>query len=401
MRIADDHILFKECVPIFRVGGERTPTRYADDDEMRAATLDKGVFVLTDFNLTKAIDFGDFKVLESKEIRMAGPYCAFISEIIPPARIRHKREANLFAIAFSAVLSFATSRPVKPLRNLMYSNDESKFHVLAQNFSVVVAGPGAHVYNLSDDEINLFAEKTASLIELLVTVPYDKYQDLMQAIRLVQLSLLTRRDDFSLSYYLLISAIESIAQIAVKRDKVKKKDSKEKTNVWEELAKNNPDIEELYSLYKDARGKNHYITERFVKFIIDNCPHSFWEQLPHPREKEEALMREIWGDSFAEDFTLRSPLDVHPSELNEELVHEILANMYDFRSAYTHRGTETPHTDPIGMYHSFEWHTVPGEIDPDSGRQQAKVMLLPNYRLVNFIAVTCIFGYARKLAGKK
>ena len=97
----------------------------------------------------------------------------------------------------------------------------------------------------------------SALITRLHSVSYKTYVILMQAIRLVHLSLLNKRDDFGLAYLLLVSAIESVAQQAVKRDSVRKTHPSEE--VWKLKAREDPVFDELLGAYRELRGQNQYL----------------------------------------------------------------------------------------------------------------------------------------------
>lgn len=59
----------------------------------------------------------------------------------------------------------------------------------------------------------------SGLIGHLLRIEYKKFLVNMRIVRLVQLSLNNRRDDFGLAYYLVVSAIEAAAQAATNKKK--------------------------------------------------------------------------------------------------------------------------------------------------------------------------------------
>src|SRR5690606_879555 len=123
---------------------------------------------------------------------------------------------------------------------------------------------------LSNKRLEFFHSEIKEFIDVLYKIDHKNFQIVMQGIRLLHLSLINKREDFGLAYLLAVSSIEAIAQKAIGRDKVKRTEPCEKE--WKEKAKENEDFSKLFRAYKESRGKNEYLKERYVKFIFEYAP---------------------------------------------------------------------------------------------------------------------------------
>jgi hypothetical protein len=213
----------------------------------------------------------------------------------------------------------------------------------------------------------------------------------MQAIRLFHLAQLMVMEDFALAHYLLVSAIESIAQRALHRKGFGQKYTEEET--WQQLAKSDQNFKELLNAYKKERGKQHYLKERFVEFIMRYCPPQNWEQLEPWFEDFQLYHEQLsgWKPYFP---TKKAFWDVYPSGLPEKKVRKILADAYDFRSKFTHRGEPPPYKNPISYNRFFD---VEREYDWNSAKLKTREWVLPNFRLMSFIARNSILAYTQSL----
>ena len=132
---------------------------------------------------------------------------------------------------------------------------------------------------------------------------------------------------------LLVSAIESVAQKAIKRKHVKELSPKEEE--WKKMAKNNNEFKEVFDAYKDMRGKNEYLSKRFTKFILEFCPPDEWENIvfdkySHPNDK-----RNFFGKGIR-----------NPALMEVKEIEGILKEAYEYRSRFVHDGAQPPHSSP-------------------------------------------------------
>lgn len=390
--VTRDHVMFNECIPVFRpnpdepqphVGEERTKVLYS--------------YVLLDFELLDEWDFGNFKILPTVRVDgLPGPYRAFIAPVSLPSWVHEKHNSHFFTVVLSAVLSFATSRPVKYIRDDFYIAEEdilrTDFYQLALMFPVMFAGTGAHETTISIETAKKYYIKIEETLEVLYSVPYKLYVSLIQSIRLVHLANLTKREDFSLSYYLLASAIETVAQLAISRASVKDKNPLEKE--WKKLAESNEAIKELYKTYRESRGKDKYISRRFSKFILKYCPVETWGLLEHPYQNIVTNYAESNAENNWGWLTQKKWFEKYPSDLSPDEIETILSDLYKHRSNFTHQGMSPPHRDPDGYNRFFEEELI-FEIDDKTGEYYHKKLIIPNYRLVAFIAYNSIIEFAK------
>lgn len=155
----------------------------------------------------------------------------------------------------SAIISFIIGRPVKSLRDnflpkpLLTENLFNNPELIEENLVAIglhfPVRPG-HEYLLSKEILKKQTRDLKNFIEILFKLPYDKYIEVMQSIRLIHLAHLVKKDDFGLAYYLQVSAIESIAQKAIKKEDVIKKHPLEST--FKDLSRNDRFFKEIFSL---------------------------------------------------------------------------------------------------------------------------------------------------------
>jgi hypothetical protein len=94
-------------------------------------------------------------------------------------------------------------------------------------------------------------------------------------------------------------------------------------------------------------------------------------QYDHLREKE-------WDETY-------------PSDLPENSVTEVLSDLYKYRSRFTHEGAAPPNRNPTSYNRYFD-----KEMEYDQNTGQLRELLLPNFRLISFIAHRSILNFARR-----
>ena len=379
--VTADHVLFNECIPMFR------PKEIKVNDEEQTTIG----YLLLDYRLEEELIFDYFKIEPTIEVRLPGAYAGFIAPVHMPKWFEWNHNSHLFTIALAAVFSFSIGRPVKAPRDGYITRrtgiDYNSIEELAIQFPVVTAGPGAHDTSISKESLKKFYNNLQEMCKMLYNIPYELYENVMQSIRLVHLSHLTKRDDFGLSYYLLISAIEPIANKAIKRNKVVFKHPKEEQ--WREIGKTNKDIEELLQMYKQERGKSQYISKRFVEFILKYCPPEQWSDLEHPMENMASYHEELTGQG--NDWYLKKPRDEkYPDDFSGDEIRQLLKDMYDYRSKFTHEGKNPPHQNPKSHNRFFDTQTM---VTEKNGEFIIEEITVPNFQLVSFIANRSIQNY--------
>jgi hypothetical protein len=345
--VTADHVLFDECIDAFR----QNP-----DFNQKPTVVGKPSYLLTSFEIMESWELPHCTISPSKRVNLPGAMSAFICHVENPDWVEH-RNAHLYGIALSSVVSFSTGKLCKSTRNRnLFSGStltEYTCYQLALLHPILTAGPGNALPMLPSATISEYKTDLFSLVTKLHSLPYKTYVVLMQAIRLVHLSLLNKRDDFGLAYLLLVSAIESIAQHAVKRDAVKSKHPSEAT--WKQMASQDSTIEELLKEYRELRGQNQYLKERYIKFICQYAPPKDWEDIVrHPLQDMTDYMKEE-SPSVDLDYVVQKKwFEEYPTDLSEEQIREILADSYTHRSCFIHRGEQPPHLDPTSYNRFFQ-----------------------------------------------
>ncbi|MHB8077251.1 hypothetical protein [Desulfosporosinus fructosivorans] len=381
--VTADHVMFKECIWAFR------PNATINNETCRQADLTG--YLLMDFELKKEISLGEIKVLPTIRIDFpAGPYAAFIAPVVLPPWVK-RHNAHLFTLALSAIFSFASGRPIRSTRDGYVIGRDitgSTLQQLAIQFPVLIAGPGCHDWNLSFETTSQYENQLKDTFSVLQALPYEDYVRFMQAIRLVNLAHLNKREDFALAYFLLISSIETIAQIAIKRKKVVEKHPQEEQ--WSKESKSNMDFRELFKAYKEERGKNQYLGKRFVTFILEYSTPETWGQLEHHRSNLVSYLSEITGDSHHGHLIAKSWNEIYPEDMSQSQIINILKDAYKHRSKFTHEGQSPPHKNPESYNRFFDVET---EVDLENFR--LKDIVLPNYSLMSYLAQTSLLSYIR------
>lgn len=124
----------------------------------------------------------------------------------------------------SSIITFSTGRVVKSPRDNYFNNrevtEEDLINLAIQN-PILVAGPGCTNRSIAKEELNQLIKDIKLVISLLWKIPIEKYRKFMNGVRLATLSIYNLRTDFGLGYYLMVSSIESVAQMAIKRKSTK------------------------------------------------------------------------------------------------------------------------------------------------------------------------------------
>lgn len=378
--VTADHVLFDESISAFREPDQR------NEPILNGKSYS---YVLSSIEITEPWVLPYCTLHPLAKVNLPGANSAFICRVENPEWVG-MHNSHLYGIALSTILSFATGKLFKSTRNDYLSGrdnlQDQDLLELAMMYPVLVAGPGAVHYRLSAERNCEYQESVSELITTLHSIPQKKYVQLMQAIRLLHLSLLNKRDDFGLAYFLIVSAIESIAQHAVKRDHVREKHPSEE--LWKLNAHDNPAVNELLSAYRELRGQNQYLQKRYIKFIHNFAPVEIWEKIvPHPHQDMADSMKEFNPGVQYDHLVQKHWHEKYPSDLSKDQICKILADSYTHRSLFVHRGEQPPHKTPNSFERFFQ------EIHAYDGGKLI-VSLLPNYELLFGIAQRSITAWA-------
>ena len=388
--VTADHVMFNECISMFR----------PDPLEINAEGEELVGYLLLDFSLELPLEFNHFSIQPTIEIRLPGAYAAYVAPVIQPKWFKMPHNTHLFTIGLSAVVSFVTGRPIKAPRDGYLTRrkdlDVNGLRELAIQHPILTAGPGNHDTRLSKATFDKMRSELYETIRLLFEMPYPLYVATMQAIRLVHLAHLNHRDDFGLSYYLLVSAMEPIAKTAIKRKSVATQH--DLFDKWKEISQSDPEFNQLFKTYQQERSKNQYLGRRLVEFVMRYCPPEQWNELEHPEENSTGYTSEMSHGSHDWSWvTKKKWYEIYPEDLTEEEIRKLISDCYVHRSTFTHEGKNPPHQTPYSSNRFFDKETV---VDDKTNEFRMYEVVLPNYRLISFIAKRSIFNYLIEITMK-
>ena len=376
--VTADHVLFDECISAFR---RPNGTNHIIKGESCS-------YLITGFELRERWELGYGTVHPSIRVILPGAYSSFISKINNPSWVG-THNSHRFGIALASIISFITGKSCQSTRDdyLCRREDltESEKHQLALRNPILTAGPGSTQTSLAKETENEYKNSVVELIKKLHSIDYKNYKVTMQAIRLVHLSTMNKRDDFGLGYLLVVSAIESVAQKAIKREKVRVKNPSEKA--WKQRAEIDTEFSELFKAYLSERGKQDYLKERYIEYILKYAPADCWgECVPHPMQELAEYVKEISPSHDIDYIVQKHWFEKYPNELSGEELRTILADSFTHRSCFIHRGEQPPHTDPQSFNRFFqEYHEYDG--------YHVIERILPNYELLLGISRKSILNW--------
>ena len=408
--ILEEHVLFAECIEEFRRNSVSITSRQGKSEAL----------ILTPFKIDTQWDLGDCKIAASREIDLGFGYKTFASVVSNPPWANIETP-DLFAVALSSIISFISLKLFKSTKRglpMMFREkvDFNAFTLqqLALTYSVKIAGRGCGDSRLSQERQASLCIEVKDFIKHLNTINYKKYQVIMQSVRLIHLSLVNRGVDFGLSYLLVVAAIESIAQEAIKRTDVREENPYEEEK-WKELADENPIIHDLYEAYKKKRGENQYLTKRYVGFILEYAPPIDWKKYVRHPDQDMADMLQATDPSAEHRHLFRRRLGekYYPEDLEDSKIEEILSNSYKYRSEFVHRGKQPPYKNPSSSNWFFEesFESFPGKWDEKKSKYEKvtdekkkskyppviiEERILPKYELLLGIAKNSIISYIDK-----
>ncbi|MCJ8155626.1 hypothetical protein MKJ01_17855 [Chryseobacterium sp. SSA4.19] len=370
--ITADHVLFDDCIYTFRNSGYNS----IDDNAMNKLYC----VILSPFEITSSWDLGHCIIHPSQEVRIDGPYLSFVNIVEISDKI-HFSNCHLYSHALCAILSSITLTPFKSPRNRHYyrtlpSLSQEALKVIANSHPILFAGPVGNVITLSHEEQFKIRDESIEIINKLHSLNYDSYVIFMQNFRMLHLSLINKREDFGLAYSLIVASIESAAQKAIKREKVK--DVNPKDAIWSKLSENDPEFAQVFKAYKISRGLNTYLKERYVKFILEYAPISEWELNVPDRNKK--YIESSQGSDLDLKEIERHYNGNHPIDLSIDEINEILAQSYKHRSNFIHQGKQPPHREPNTTTRFFQTFSI------YNNEGSLQNVILPNYELMLSIA---------------
>jgi hypothetical protein len=395
-----DHISFKDSIYCFR--------NYSEYNRYGEPLVPLIGYIVLGFELTQPIHIMDFIIHPTEKIAYKAPVFSFVAAVTLPINIDEK-SAPLFCNALSAIVSFITERSAKSIRSNTYmghnGSPATNLVTIGLLMPIAFAGVTAHNYTLSSEYLVKYTKELTDFIDCLYKVPLKIYEQIMSSLRLINLAHINRRDDFGLSYYLLVSAIEVIAQNVVSRDAVKDVNPLDKE--WGNRAKVDAEFKVLFDAYKSARGGNSYLGKRFHKFIFDYCPSSIWEShIPPVDDNINKHLYELTGV----DYSRESFDEKKISDLGDDDISKIISDTYKYRSKFTHEGQSPPHEDPASNARFIDvirFNLTGAQIEnlikqkKFDQLERSGYVYLASFNLLTFISKYCLMKYANDIADKE
>ncbi|HAV5515015.1 TPA: hypothetical protein JI118_13170 [Acinetobacter baumannii] len=329
-----DEILFKECIPYLREDLYNKKQRILDINNHQTYSC-----ISTTFEISKPWIFDDFTIHPSNIIHFPIARKSILNFVENPKWIESHsiHPPHLFGEVLSSIVSFITLKPVKSPRGddltvfsitSIQEIPEIIIKTLSFTMTFIGSGPGYINSDLGEEQEEIYISEIKDLLKLLKALKENDYIFILEVLRLIQLSILSKRDDLGEAYLLLISALEAVSQKAIKRKSIKHP----KEVIWTEKAKNDEIFKELLDEYKDIRGRDKYLADRFVDFILKYSPVDEWDEIIDDRDK---FGHRIWHGDLK---------TIPPRDMDQDELRKILNNAYQYRSKFVHQGTQPPHS---------------------------------------------------------
>lgn len=337
-----DHNNFQSAIDVFREIDQEL------NNDALVGFIEMPIYIVMDFPIPKVISLDGFKIMPSSTVSLcsSAPYRSYVSKIEPPSwlgRLKRSGVSASFGLAVSALVSFVTKRQVKVFRNS--SSPVVNLEDIGIHLPVLFAGTGGNSYD--EKEIDLCCTEIVELYKLLQELDVENYRYLMQSMRLFQLALLNKQEDFNLAFSLLVASIESTATKAISAEDVDPEFNNKKEKCLAYSDEVGLDRNKLIQILKDSA-----LAKRFVKFIFDYAPPRTWLGINdfYDRFKgqiDEDIIALMGKHLNGMDYHIRNMLcndDVIDANIDE--LKKLIQITYSYRSNFFHRGEATPHNNP-------------------------------------------------------
>jgi hypothetical protein len=346
-----DHVMFKEAIEAFRfVGGMVTiPQR----NESRHA------YLLSTFELEKEHTNVRFILRATEKAILPGARASVILPVEFTGLLTFPYGSHLAGIAASAILTLASlhavTSPRDPYLSMGALNDQDKIDLAVQS-SFLVAGPGATTTKLSNQWQSSVMQDTSHIVKHLMEVEYKDYEKLMQAIRLFQLAIQIKRDDFDLAFSLLVAHIEVMATLSITRGTDSNKRAVKYSPAEEKIEKycRESGDSELKGWFSTTIKKQGALKARFVRYLQNNVSTELWESIRHPYQDISDIMQAYGAEDNSSFLTRKAWYEVYPAELDATQVENIFSDTYIYRSRFVHEGMPTPYMSPTNHTRYFD-----------------------------------------------
>lgn len=220
---------------------------------------------------------------------------------------------------------------------------------LASLHPIIVRGTGAN-WRVHKDVLEVWNRQLSVVMSNLWKLPYKDgkkfdYKKCMQAIRMIQLAHNNYKEDFDLSFSMLVAAIESIAQIAMPEP-----GKHELHYKWKKSTKDDPELRALFEYYCKLRIHEKRLKDRFADFVFKYFPTEQWWNLC-----DDDILRNGFNSSWeSPKDQIRRQTEFSPYHFTPEQLKDIVKDTYNYRSNFVHRGESAPHQKPTqGSWQRF------------------------------------------------
>lgn len=345
----EGHILFDECILAFRPDG-------AGDEYKRSKPYHS--YILTDFIISSEWVIAGFKVLPSLRIELPNGAIAFISKVENPESWNGD-SSHLFGEALSTVVTFVTGRLCRsPRSGIAFYRDQLSNELIEMGMlHPLTLGQKTIAEDEECTELQLYYfEDVCNFVEVLYSIDLGNYEIIMQAMRLIHLSLMTKKLDFGLAYSLVVAAIEAIAQHAVTQAEVEITYDEE--SEWAARSRNEPDFKMLFNAFKSARHGNRGLSKRYIRFILNHAPIEKWEAIVPITSGQKGIM-EFWTENHLKrnlpvSGEIRFGNEIYPGDVSDDDVQNALKKSYSYRSDFVHQGKQPPNAKAVAYERFFE-----------------------------------------------
>lgn len=381
--VAADQVRFIESLEAYRPGSVEHRFRGHRDLSTGRA------YLLASFCLTVPVTTTRFSVGPATQVVLPSPRNAFIVPVDLQVEDPGIGTAQRAAEAVAAIMSVAYDRPFVSPRDPLWTNSsqltEDNLRSLAVQYNVITAGPGYQMPQLSTDYETSLAKSAAGLADTLDHLADTEFVQILQAIRLHHLGLVTRRMDFELGFALVVASLEAMAQIAIDRvETASLRYTDVELQIKEFCEAQGGDVGGWFKQKVRDQAK---LKARYLEYIFRYAPVDRWSEVRHPLHDMIEYMNSARGETTDPNaFPLRGWDETYPNELDESTLRAIMGKTYDDRSGFIHSGARSTHDQPNP--HSRFFETI--DVWDHYGSHQ---LVVPRFETLSTIARVALVRY--------
>lgn len=348
--------------------------------------------ILAPFPVQRAVETSQFTILPAEPIALPGARSAFVVPIdLEVSGIGATRTAHYKCQAIAALASitygvgFTAPRDDYLLDRDPLSREE--FLELAMQYNVVIPGTGSGLHRFASTDEEQCARRLIALVNSLPSAGGEPFKKVMQAIRLHQLALLTRKMDFDLGFSLLVASLEAMAQIAISRDETTEVSySNVELQIKDFCESQRGDVLGWFKMKVRDQGR---LKARFCQYVFQYAPIEAWHEVNHPFKASLGLAHESLGNTDVPwGWVTKGWDEIYPTDLSKEELRDIISSTYDDRSQFLHAGSKTTHDSPQSYRRYFDEIAI---LDHKSGLYVRRTVV--NFETLSTISRIALLTY--------